>query len=237
MRPIRLLAAWALISALMIPTAGDATAAPALASEGSVCHGTRSKGRLDGGVRLPKRGENFAAYSTLGVLLGRTYVHDRVAGVIRDSFAALSKSHPDKRFMYGETGRKKGGRFRPHRTHQNGLSVDFMVPVTKGGNPAYLPTSVFNKFGYGIEFDDKGTFEDYRIDFGAIAAHLAALHEASKKGGIGISIVILDPKLQPLLFKTKEGAGLRKKMRFSRKRVWVRHDDHYHVDFVVPCGK
>jgi penicillin-insensitive murein endopeptidase len=47
-------------------------------------------------------------------------------------------------------------------------------------------------------------------------------------------IIILEPLLQPQLFKTKHGAYLREHLSFSRKRSWVRHDEHYHVDFIVP---
>ncbi|MDX1488081.1 MAG: hypothetical protein R3268_07770, partial [Acidiferrobacterales bacterium] len=47
--------------------------------------------------------------------------------------------------------------------------------------------------------------------------------------------VIFDPKLQPYLMRTKYGEYLRKHVRFSKKQSWVRHDEHYHVDFDVPC--
>lgn len=37
------------------------------------------------------------------------------------------------------------------------------------------------------------------------------------------------------LFKTKYGQYLRDNIQFSKKRAWVRHDEHYHVDFSIPC--
>ena len=69
------------------------------------------------------------------------------------------------------------GRIRLHRTHQSGLSVDFMVPVLdKLGRSVPLPTTALNKFGYDIEFDKDGKFGDLTIDFEAIAEHLRQLH-------------------------------------------------------------
>lgn len=211
--------------------------APSLAADvESLCYGTTSNGRLEGGVALPASGKNFESYSSLGNLLGRTYVHSRVRKVIINAYKSLDKSHPDEVFMFGETGWKEGGRFKPHKTHQNGLSVDFMVPVLNAqGRSTYLPTGVTNKFGYAIEFDAKGRYGEYTIDFEALAAHLVALHQAALAEGIEIARVIFAPELQPYLFRTVDGAYLQKHLQFSRKRAWVRHDEHYHVDFKVGC--
>ena len=110
-----------------------------------------------------------------------------------------------------------------------------MTPVIDAdGNSVPLPTSVTNKYGYAIEFDSATRYEDLRIDFEAIAAHLATLKQSAEEHGIGIWRVIFDPELQPYLHKTKAWAEI-SDMTFSRKRSWVRHDDHYHVDFTVDC--
>ncbi|MEJ2640955.1 MAG: penicillin-insensitive murein endopeptidase [Desulfosarcinaceae bacterium] len=208
---------------------------PAPAAE-SVCYGTTAKGRLENGVQLPFSGKNFTAYSRILAGVGRTYVHSRVRAVVVDAYAALERSQPAKRFVYGETGWATGGRIKPHKTHQNGLSVDFMVPVVDaGGNSVPLPTGPFNKYGYGIEFDAKGCAEDHCIDFEALGAHLKALHMAAAKEGIAIWRVIFDPRLQPLLYRTQAGPYLKAHIVIPKKRSWVRHDEHYHVDFKVKC--
>ncbi len=202
----------------------------------SVCYGTTSKGRLEAGVKLPAKGANFRSYSKVGEAAGRTYVHSVVRDVIVSSFRRLVKDHPDKVFMYGETGKRKGGDFSPHKTHQNGLSVDFMVPVVdRDGSPAYLPASVFNKLGYNIEFDARGRFKQYTIDYDAVSLHLRYLHEEAAEKGISIWRVIFDPGLQQLLFDAAEGEYIKEHLEFSKKRSWVRHDEHYHVDFKIPC--
>lgn len=169
-------------------------------------------------------------------MLGRTYVHGKVYEAIINAYKVIETSAPNKFYVYGETGHKGGGRFRPHKTHQNGLSVDFMVPVLDEKNRSVpLPTGVFNKFGYSIEFDKTGRYEEYRIDFEAIASHLYALSEEAKKSGINIKTVIFDAELQEYLFKTQKGAYLKANIRFSKKPSWVRHDEHYHVDFDADC--
>lgn len=140
--------------------------------------------------------------------------------------------------MYGETGWEEGGKFAPHRTHKNGTSVDFMVPVLdKQGKSVTLPTSVFNKFGYNIEFDKKWKYEELTIDFEALSAHIYFLNEAADQHQVSIKRVIFDPRLQPILFKTKYGKLLKGKIKFNSKQAWVRHDEHIHVDFTIPCKK
>jgi penicillin-insensitive murein endopeptidase len=202
----------------------------------SICYGTTEKGRLENGVQLPSEGRNFEAYSRLGCFLGRTYVHGKVREVVVSAYRALEVSAPGKIFVYGETGWSSGGTFRPHKTHENGLSVDFMVPVTaRTGKSIPLPCSPFNKFGYNIELDSSGRYEEYTIDFEAMAEHIYQVHMAATENGIGIFRVIFDSALQPLLFKTKRGPYIQEHMTFSKKPSWVRHDEHYHIDFSVKC--
>ena len=203
----------------------------------STCYGTTANGQLDNGVALPSSGPNFESYTSLGGFLGRTYVHSRVRDVIVNSYKALETSRPETVYVYGETGKKHGGSFKPHRTHQNGLSVDFMVPIVDSKYRSIpLPTNVFNKYGYGIEFDAKGQHGSYRIDFEAMAAHLLALKQEADRSGIGMWPVIFDPVLQPLFLNTQDGPLLTEEsISFTKKRSWVRHDEHYHVDFIVAC--
>lgn len=220
----------ALLSALAMPGA-----TPAQADE-SICFGTSSNGRLEGGEQIANSGANFTPYSALGVSLGRTYVHSRVATSIADSYKALETAAPGKKYMYGESGWKEGGRIKPHKTHQNGLAVDFMVPVMDAsGKSIPLPTGVTNKFGYDIEFDADARYENLTIDFEAIAEHLYALDAAAREQGIGISRVIFETAYIPRLYRTKRGQWIRENIPFMKGEPWIRHDEHYHVDFKVAC--
>ncbi len=204
--------------------------------EESKCYGTTSNGYLEGGVKLPANGSNFTPYSSLARMIGRTYVHSSVLSTVVEAYERTAESLPETVFVYGETGFKNGGEFRPHKTHRNGLSVDFMVPIrNKEGKSIPLPTSVLNRWGYDVEFDDVGSTADFSIDYDAIAEHLYQLHKAALRNDIEIWRVIFDPELQPMLASTKRWQYLESNLEFSKRRSWVRHDDHYHVDFEVAC--
>lgn len=204
--------------------------------EQSVCYGTPEKGKIENAWQLPTSGSNFSAYSRIGVATGRNYVHSSAYAVVLDAYKDLQHNFPRKKYVYGETGWKNGGRFRPHKTHQNGLSVDFFVPVVEqNGKSVPLPTSPLNKFGYSIEFTSDGRYQNYKIDFEAMADHLLALKKAADQRGVKIWRVIFDNDLQKLLFQTSKGKELQAQLTFSKKKPWVRHDEHYHIDFIVPC--
>ncbi len=202
----------------------------------SICYGTTANGRLEGGVKLPSEGNNFVSYSASAEVLGRTYVHSEVREIILTAYKWLETEAPGKVYKYAETGFKEGGQLKPHKTHRNGLSADFMVPVTNNkGESVHLPTHFFNKLGYAIEFDSAGKYDVYEIDYEALAAHIVALHKAAIAKKLNLWRVIFDPKLQPYLMNTKYGQYLKKNIQFSNKRSWVRHDEHYHVDFEITC--
>lgn len=201
----------------------------------STCFGTTANGKLEGACKLPVSGQNYSAYSAMLSMVGRTYVHCDVKAVLLDAYTALQNVNSTWMFVYGETGRKRGGMFKPHKTHQNGLSVDFMVPVINAdGIPARFPANILNKYGYSIDFNLDGEFEGLFIDYEAFAAHLAALKQAAADHGVDIWRIIFDPKMQPALKGTKAWSQI-SDLQFSTRRSWVRHDEHYHVDFSIPC--
>ena len=208
---------------------------PAVATE-SVCYGTTGNGRLEGGVQLPGSGANFESYGSIPELIGRTYVHSKIRDVVVTAYETLEIEQPGKVFKYAETGTRSGGEFAPHKTHQNGLSVDFMVPVLDAsGRSVHLPSHALNRYGYDIDFDDRGHYDGYRIDFDALAAHIVALHRAADRHGVGVWRVLFDPRLQPYLYDSRHGEYIRRHVTIPDKRSWVRHDEHIHVDFVVEC--
>jgi len=202
----------------------------------STCFGTTSSGRLENAVKLPAKGQNFIGYSGIARAAGRTFVHSAVKEIIVQGYKRLESDQPDKVFKYAETGFKEGGQFKPHKTHQNGLSTDFMTPVVNSQNKSvHLPTHILNRFGYDIEFDSQGRYKEFSIDYEAMASHIVALHKSAVKSGYGLWRVIFDPDLQANLLETQNGDYLKQHIQFSKKRSWVRHDEHYHVDFLVPC--
>ena len=224
-------AARATVAALLAFCAASASAA------GSRCHGSVNRGSIEGSVQLPSEGANFTAYSKLAIGMGRNHVHSEVSAIILDAYRKLERAAPGVQYVYGESGNEFGGRFHPHRTHQNGLSVDFFVPVRdQDGRPARLPTPATQRFGYDIEFDRDARYGDYRIDFSAMAEHLVQLDQAARARGHALALVIFDTAYLPRLIATPRGAEL-KRLKFMMGKPWVRHDEHYHVDFAVPCSR
>jgi penicillin-insensitive murein endopeptidase len=202
----------------------------------SACHGRTASGRIERSVALPVQGANFSAYSALAAPAGRTYVHSTVARIVAQAYASLAASRPATRYVYGETGLKNGGPFKPHKTHQNGTSVDFFVPVLDAeGKSALLPSTPLNRYGYDIEFDAQARYGDYRIDFPAMAEHLYQLRQAALAEKTDLALVIFDPRYMPQLLATPRGPYLQQHLRFMKSTPWVRHDEHYHVDFAIAC--
>ena len=202
----------------------------------SSCTGTPANGAIRNAVSLPHHGRNFSTYSTLGWLLGRQHVHSAVYATTQDAMADLASRHPEIHTTFAETGWPFGGQLRPHKTHRNGTSVDILVPVLRNDQPAHFPSSLLNKFGYGIEFDRNGRYGDYRIDYAAMAAQILALNRAASRNGIGIDVVIFDNTLQQQLWSAHDGRKLQQSVRFSKTPAWIRHDEHYHVNFKVDCA-
>lgn len=202
----------------------------------SECQGVSNKGSLTGGKALPWFGSNFRPYSYLGPLLQRTYVHEKVRDAISLAYETLAKENVEHTFVYGESGWPGGGSFKPHKSHQNGRSVDFMVPVRgSDGQVVTYPSYPWNKFGYALEFNSEGRLNDLRIDWDAIAQHLLALDDAAKKVGIGIRFVIFEPSYHRFFAATRSGEELLRNVKLHKEKVWIRHDEHYHVEFDVRC--
>lgn len=228
-------AASRILAQLSTTVACAALLAPAGATA-STCFGTTDSGRIEGAVTLPASGRNFSAYSALGVQLGRTYVHTTVRDIVAASYRELEAIQPGMTYVYGETGLRNGGPMPPHRTHATGTSVDFMVPVrASDGSPTTLPASAANRFGYDLEFDSKGVLGNLRIDYAALAAHLDQLNQQARKHNAAIKRVIFDPALARHLFDTPAGPRI-KSLPFMASKPWVRHDEHYHVDFAIRCA-
>lgn len=190
--------------------------------------------KIQNAKRLPAQGPNFKTYSPLLSLIGRTHVHDKVKKVIIGSYQLLEKSHPNRLWVYGETGWKQGTNFWPHKTHRNGLSVDFMAPVIKkkSGLPTHFPTHLLNHFGYNLRFDDQGKTKEYQIDFDAIINHLAALKLMAPQCDLRIKRIIIDPPLLKIMEKSKNFHTI-KDLPFMSGKAWFPHDSHYHVDFEI----
>lgn len=195
--------------------------------------GTAARGSIRHAHVIPPWGPGFVTYSFLGSAIGRQYVDGRVRDALVATFAARSAAEPGRRFVVGETGWPRGGRFRPHRSHQNGMAVDVFMPVVHdNGAPTTLACWPWNKLGYGLELDERGRLGTLHVDFDALAAFVGELDRQARQRGLRIGRVIVAPEFVPLILETPSGRRLGALGDlFTRRPAWVRHDEHIHVDF------
>jgi len=70
------------------------------------------------------------------------------------------------------------------------------------------------------------------IDFEALAALLLEIDRQAAKRELRFEKIIITPEYVPLLLQTESGRQLgRLADLLTRKPVWVRHDEHIHIDF------
>lgn len=206
------------------------------ASAQSTCYGTVDAGRIENPVSLPMDGQNFVRMARGPISAGRVYMHSMVKDILMDAFGALATDRPGIRWVYGETGLLEGGPMPPHKTHQNGLSVDLFVPVLdKDGNSVQFPNRADNGYGYQVDFDSKGHNATHQIDYAGLGELLYQLHVAARNRRSGLSLVVFERELRGRLFETGRGRWLRDNIPFPNWDDPVRHDDHIHVNFIVQC--
>jgi penicillin-insensitive murein DD-endopeptidase len=206
----------------------------------SISKGEVGNGSLINGKRLPYKGKNYKYFSPLSYhLLGRAHVNSRLYRTIQDAYTECERTCPGQKFRIMECSRKKGGKMKPHRTHQNGLSVDFMTPLIKKGKQ-YKRLDRTGIWHYLLKFDETGTLKrrkKVKADFEMIARHLLALDNSARKNGLKIDKVIFKIDMKGELFNTESGKELKSRGIYFAKAlsdlIDNLHDDHYHVDFKV----
>lgn len=205
----------------------------------SVSSGSVSNGTLKNGKIFPFKGPNFIYFDTTSYLNKHAFAHEKVNRAVLATYQQFETLLPGFEFGLMECSNENGGKIWPHRTHQNGLSVDFMSPLLKNG----VSSTDFNTIGlphYLMDFDENGMYTEdtaYSIDFNLIARHILLLNNEAKKQGLKIEKVILKIALKDNLFATEYG----KKLKTSRiyfatnlsDLIDSLHDDHYHVDFGI----
>lgn len=199
--------------------------------------GSVSQGSLKNGKLVPFNGPNYHYFDTLSYLSGRAFVHDKLKATLIKTYKELESAHPDHHFCLMECSNKEGGKIHPHRTHQNGLSVDFMSPLQKNGEPYYGLDSLGAEH-YLLSFDAKGRYAEdtsISINFEVLAQHLLILESQAREQGLKISKVIFKMELKDELYSSKYGEKLKQSSIYITKNlsplINALHDDHYHVDF------
>lgn len=199
--------------------------------------GNVAKGHLENGKLMPFSGKNYFYFDTSSYLEGRAFVHQKVKQCCLDTYDILYQLDSLRCYGIMECSNKNGGKIEPHRTHQNGLSVDFMCPNQKNGK-IYSQLDHIGIPHYMLSYTENGCYVNEHtvtIDFEAIALHLLELNKQTKKHGLKIEKVIFKLELLDELFSGENGKKLRNSgIYFARKLsplINNLHDDHYHVDF------
>lgn len=195
-------------------------------------------GSIENAWLIPRKGANYKYFSWFNYyVIGRAYTHSDVCKAVVDSYAELEKTSPKTKFRYMESAKKKGGKTWPHRTHQNGLSVDFMTPLKKNEKQK-LGYDRIGSLRYLMNFDNNGKAKISKkvsIDFELCALHILTLEKYARKYNLKIKKVILNTNLKDDLFATKYGKQLKESgIYFTRNlspMLNKLHDDHYHIDF------
>ena len=200
--------------------------------------GSVGKGSLENAWLVPYSSANFSYFSPLSYyILNNGYTNAKVYRTLVAAYKTCEKSCAGRHFRIMECSNKKGGKMLIHRTHQNGLSVDFMIPKKKGTRPSYF----WDRLGvwhYLLAFNNAGHLtinKKVQLDFETMGQHILALEQAVRQNGLRIKKLILKIELKDDFYKTKSGKKVRQKgIYFARSLpdlVNRAHDEHYHVDF------
>ncbi len=204
--------------------------------------GKVNNGSLINGSKFSYKGENYSYFSSTSYfILNRCYVNDKVKKVTLKAYQNLYKKFPKQKWGIMECSRRHGGKMKPHRTHQNGTSIDFMTPmIWVKSKKQYRWKSHLGIWHYLLTFDQDGYLnkrKNVQIDFDMLAYHILELNKEAKAEGISIKKVLLKINLKDNLFKSKIGAKLKNSgiyfAKYLTPMVDNMHDDHYHIDFGI----
>ncbi|NQW41816.1 MAG: penicillin-insensitive murein endopeptidase [Bacteroidetes bacterium] len=201
--------------------------------------GTPGKGQLINGKLIPFKGSNYEYFDVNSYLSGRAFLHQKVKETLLNTYKKLDSIYPQRQFKIMECANKNGGALFPHKTHQNGLSVDFMMPLIQENKP-YYKLDTIGTTHYFITLNSKGQYNrdtSIAIDFNLVAKQILILGEKARLKGLKISKVIINTGFKDELFATVFGNQLRLSKIYIVKSLDnytnYFHDDHFHIDFEI----
>jgi len=201
--------------------------------------GSVRNGKLENSYLLPYKGDNFSYFSPLSYyIFNNGYAHSSLYQVVLEAYDDCKVSCPNVDFRIMESSDRYGGKLLVHRTHQNGLGIDFMIPKKKKNG---MQSKLLDRLGmwhYLLSFDEEGKNEilsGIRLDFDSMGKHMIALDDAARDNGLRIRKIILKVELKDELYATAAGKEIQSRgiyiVRSLSDIVNEVHDDHYHIDF------
>jgi penicillin-insensitive murein endopeptidase len=205
--------------------------------------GTVSNGTLEHGKLMPYKGENFIYFDRMSYLEGRGFLHGSARTAVVDTYDSLRQVLPRRYFNIMECSNEFGGELFPHRTHQNGMSIDFMMPLLKNGKP-YYGLDTLGAEHYLLSFNDDGKYKkdpSISIDFDLVARHILMLDYFARQNGLNIFKVIIKIEFKDELFATEHGKLLKSSdiyvVQGLSPLINSLHDDHFHIDLGFTVNK
>ncbi len=200
--------------------------------------GSVRAGKLENAWLVPFSGKNFKFFSGLSYFVfNNGYTHSKTCRTILDAYKICETTCPGIFFRIDECSDKNGGKMLIHRTHQNGMSVDFMTPKKRGASQSTILDHL-GYFDYLQDFDENGRFcfaKSIQLDFETMARHILALDDSARKNGLRINKVIFMLELKDDFYATLSGKKVKERGIYFAQNLpyWTNrvHDDHYHVDF------
>jgi murein endopeptidase/LysM repeat protein len=97
--------------------------------------GSPGRGRLSRGVQMPK---NDALYTVRNP--EQSYGSSHTVMHLQRAIARFrARSGYDRELVIGDMSRRRGGRFRPHRSHRSGRDADIRLPIAEGVTAGTVP--------------------------------------------------------------------------------------------------
>jgi penicillin-insensitive murein endopeptidase len=209
----------------------------------SAAIGTVGNGTLKHAKLMPYKGENFIYFDRDSYLAGRAFLHGSVRNSVLTTYDSLHKALPHRYFNIMECSNENGGEMFPHKTHQNGMSIDFMMPLLKDDKPYYALDTIGTEH-YMLSFDDDGEYSrdsTVSIDFNLVARQILLLDYFARQSGLNIFKVIIKIELKDELFATEYGKLLKASdiyvVQGLSPLINSLHDEHFHIDFGFTYNK
>lgn len=202
--------------------------------------GSVRNGSMKNGFIFPWSGENYRYFSPLSYyIMDNGYAHHKVHDAMLYAFKNLASTAPGIQWRLMETNGRNGGNMLIHRTHENGMSVDLMIPKKNGDRQSRFWDRV-GMWHYLLDFDDEGGFylnNNVKLDLENLAKAILAIDDGARQNGLRIRKILLRTRLLDEFYSTKSGKEVRRRKIYIPQRLpyWVDrvHDDHIHVDFEI----
>ncbi|MGB0431681.1 MAG: penicillin-insensitive murein endopeptidase [Bacteroidia bacterium] len=163
----------------------------------SISYGKSSNGSIEFAKRLPYKSDGYVTYSFTGYLAGRTFVHEKLKLAVLEAFELLSEKYNERQFVIGDCGLKEGGPMSfVGKEKQNGLEMDFMLPIVNLDGSAYQKQNITNYWNYDLDFDETGRLGGMEVDYGTLATMLATLQSTAIKHGLTIKKIEMHPDIK-----------------------------------------